>query len=249
MTQFTDDQLAEYLTTLELADVPAALVRRDLTLTDDTEQGLVDAGSLVSFVAGLSKQTKADVLNSTLLAQLAANKAYDRENDTDNWYKKYREVLENIGWVISEFKFTKYQASGTTLQIKKVVLELLAAIMSENPLAVTKATLDAVESLGDGDDRVALFSSNSSNSSSGNFQVAAVVEDKKTPTMMIGAFYFKSNDVKVNFLWAHFQTSNTSLYQGTQTLTLDEDVYARVRQQIIDKLGERATQYIADLDI
>ncbi len=67
--------------------------------------------------------------------------------------------------------------------------------------------------------------------------------------MHIGSFYFKSHDVKVNFLWAHFKYSDMELYQGGQTITLNEDTYARVRQQIIDKLGDRAEQYVADLDI
>src|SRR5947209_20542739 len=65
----------------------------------------VVASSTASFVAGVSKQHREDVLNSTLLADLAASKKYDRENDTENWYQFYRTVLENVGWVIVEFSF------------------------------------------------------------------------------------------------------------------------------------------------
>ena len=38
----------------------------------------VDAGSVVAFTDALDGQQKADVLNSTLLAQLAANSRHDR---------------------------------------------------------------------------------------------------------------------------------------------------------------------------
>ena len=244
----TDKQLHTYLDTLELATLPGGLVERKL-LTDDKAQGFVDAGSLVSFVDGLSSGTKADVLNSTLLAQLAANKAADREQDTVGWYKKYREVLETVGWVISNIEFQRYTASGSTFQVKTAVITLLTAIMSENPLLVAKATIAAVESLGEGDERVALFSSSSATPTSGNFQIGAVTESGTTPTMHIGCFYFKSRDVKVNFLWASFRYSDTELYQGGQTITLDEDAYKRVRQLIIDKLGNRAQQYVSALEI
>jgi hypothetical protein len=59
----------------------------------------VDAASLVTFVDGLSGQQKEDVLNSTLYAQLAANRKHDRERDTGGWYNLYRTVLEQLGWV------------------------------------------------------------------------------------------------------------------------------------------------------
>jgi len=58
----------------------------------------VDAASVVTFVDGLSGQQKEDVLNSTLLAQLAANRKHDRERDTAGWYEVYRTVLEKVGW-------------------------------------------------------------------------------------------------------------------------------------------------------
>ena len=53
---------------------------------------------MVTFVDGLSGQQKEDVLNSTLLAQLTANRKHDRERDTGAWYDAYRGVLEQVGW-------------------------------------------------------------------------------------------------------------------------------------------------------
>lgn len=71
-------------------------------LRDDEPQppsANVVAASVVAFADGVSGQQKEDLLNSTLLAQLAANKAFDRERDTPNWYGKYRELLHKVGWV------------------------------------------------------------------------------------------------------------------------------------------------------
>jgi len=239
-----------YVKSLQLPPSDSSLIDHGpLKIEDDKEAGYVDAGQLVAFAAGVSTGSKADVLNSMLLAQLAANVVADRETATIAWYKKYREVLENIGWAVSEFQFTQTHLSGSTFQIKDTVLKLIAALASENALLITTATIAAVESLGEGDDRVALFSSQSSNPSSGNFQVGAVVEDRSTPTMSIAASYFSSSDVKTNFLWFSFQSSSTDLYQASQTITLSEAVYSKVRQSIIDKLGARAQTYVADLDI
>lgn len=58
---------------------------------------------LQSFAADLTEQQKSDVLNSTLLAQLAADKAYTKDAagryDVKGWYSKFSEVLLNLGWV------------------------------------------------------------------------------------------------------------------------------------------------------
>jgi hypothetical protein len=59
----------------------------------------VDAASLVTFIDGVSGQQNEDVLNSTLLAQLAANRKHHRERDTPGWYDFYCTVLEQVGWV------------------------------------------------------------------------------------------------------------------------------------------------------
>ena len=47
------------------------------------EQGFVNGGSLASFTRQLSSVHRSDVLNSTLLAQLAASKYYDRNKEID----------------------------------------------------------------------------------------------------------------------------------------------------------------------
>lgn len=49
----------------------------------------VDAGSLLSFVEGLSVQEREDVLYSVQLAQRAATGQFDRFTQTHLWYQKY----------------------------------------------------------------------------------------------------------------------------------------------------------------
>jgi len=61
-----------------------------LRLHDNPRTAFIDGGSAVSFVAGVTSLSQRDALNSCLLAQLAANKQYNRENDTVNWYNFYK---------------------------------------------------------------------------------------------------------------------------------------------------------------
>jgi hypothetical protein len=93
MSIATQQDLSAYIAALELDDSRLPNTAPHPVRFDTTDSGYVDAGSLISFVAGVSAENRADILNSTLLAQLAANKQYNREQQTQEWYGMYREVL------------------------------------------------------------------------------------------------------------------------------------------------------------
>jgi hypothetical protein len=122
LTFYEQQQKAiDYVRSLEIErfDEKKLTIRAAVSDTGEDEAGYVDAGALTSFVAGLTKTHKEDTLNSTLLAQLAVNKAYNRETQTKEWYAKYHEVLENVGWVISAFQFTEYETSASIIYRRK----------------------------------------------------------------------------------------------------------------------------------
>lgn len=52
-------------------------------LAEGKDAGSVVDGAVVSFVANVSAQARRDALNSTLLAQLAANQVADRTKDIE----------------------------------------------------------------------------------------------------------------------------------------------------------------------
>jgi hypothetical protein len=188
-------------------------------------------------------------LNSTLLAQLAANKKYDREVQTQDWYKYYQSVLEPLGWVIQAFSFDKYNASGDSFQMNKAVIEILKAIASKDEAAVSQATIDALGALDSGSHGLVLWNSASNSVTAGNFQIAPCILSNGSVVMKNASFYFNTTESTTGFLWFTYSTSKMSLYKSTNTMTLDGDIYAKVRQAVIDKLGDKAVQFVAALDI
>lgn len=241
-----------FVRSLELAPIPksiAALGHVGFAAEEDKKSAAVDAGSLVSFVGGLSKTHQSDVLNSTLLAQLAANKKYDRESQTKEWYGFYRNVLENVGWVIQEFDFTKFNDNSASFSVDEVVIKLLAAIATQNDIAVVAETIEAMKALGSDDGRVKLFDHNSTNLQKGNFQIGVANDADGVVVMKMAAFYFNTDQSVTNVLWFRFQSANTSMYQSKQVINLDNDVYAQVRADVIAKLGDNARKFVAEIEI
>ena len=238
------------------ASPPKPIVRDDTPTQDNVPtadprqpSGFIDNGSLVSFLAGVDRQSQADVLNSMLLAQLAANKKFDREADTVGWYGFYHDVLENLGWVVQQFAFSKYDVAGSTVTVDKVVLEVLAAIATENGAAVAKSAIDALNALSTGDHRFTLFEQSSHSAQDGNFQVANCSAEGGVLKMSLGAFYFSSTRVDTQVFFFSWSTSDTTIYRSGQSIILDRDVYAQVRQTVVAKLGDHAKTFVDDLDL
>jgi hypothetical protein len=218
-------------------------------VTPGKEEAFVDAGSTVSFAANVSGQNRQDVLNSTLLAQLAANKQYNRQKQPERWYEEYATVLGKVGWVIQDFRFVKYKSSGNSLEIDKAVINILAAALAGKKTGVIQETLDALKALPEKDGRLVLFNRMASSRDTGNFQISLATETNGALAMTIGAFHFTSSQSTTQFLFANYSASSTDLFQGAQTVTLNEQIYGTVRGAILAKLGTNAVDAIAAIEI
>lgn len=247
-----------FVRSIELAEpryqVPDGLRNRTLAKLsappDNKKEGYVVGGAITAFtekVKGISKQ---DILDATLFAQLAADKNYNREKDTQNWYGYYRYILGNIGFVIQSFGFQEYTATGGTLSMDKAVIQILAAIATGGQSLVITETLNALKGMANTDNRIVLFSQQSSSSMSGNFQVYPCEQSPEGEvSMAMGAFYFMADHHEVNFLFFSWGSSSTKIYKGTQGVILNQNVYTRVRADVSAKLGDNAVNLVASIDL
>lgn len=255
MATATLTRSAEFVSSLELAEAPRAATAlvgaapRRLTLTTDKPSAKIDAGSIVSFIAGVGEQAQSDILNSTLLAQLNSDYMYDREKQTQDWYKNYVHVLGKVGWVIQGFEFQKYNSSSQGLTIDKVVIEILESMMTGNELAVAVSAIKALDSLAGNDGRIKLFHHSTSSNSGGSFQIASATEQNGAVAMKLGAFYMSYTTSQADVLWWHYKSADVNIYKSGQGVTLNHDVYNQVRQAIISKLGDKAKTFVDDLPI
>ena len=131
------------------------------------------------------------MLNSTLLAQLASSKHYDRNKETDEWYKKYLHVLGKIGWVVQDFEFEKYEANSQTMKVCLAIVNIVKAILSPSEIQAVKRVLESLRSP-QNEQRWNVFVMKSTGpSKNGSFQVIPCHEDCTGQVMMaLGSFFF-----------------------------------------------------------
>lgn len=257
----------EFVRSLEIAPAPAQALRsaappaaaravaegadKEVDKKADFEKpsGYVAGGSLVSFGAGVPEQNQRDVLNSTLLAQLAANKRFGREAKPVDWYRFYVDVLGKLGWSVPGFDFQAYTSEKLSFTADEVVLEIAAAELTGNELAIITATLDALKKLPKEDGRLQLFDRSSRRERQGNFQISVCNEQDGVVAMKNMAFTFSSDENVTSVLSFTFASASTRFRQAAQAQRLNQVLYASVRQSVLEKLGHNAWASIADLDI
>jgi N-acetylmuramoyl-L-alanine amidase len=225
----------------------ARLRRRSATGTQQGEGGAVDGGSVLSFVAGVSGQEREDILYSVQLAQRAASGAFDRFTEVQSWYRKYIEVLENLGWVGEQLVFSQFDQEEGELRMDQAALQIITAIATQNQLAVLKASVDALGSLAEDDHTIQLFDFHSSLESSGNFQLGSVEKANGALSMAVGAFYFQVLDKRRRFLFFKWGHKKVHFWTAAQRMTLNAEFYAKRRDVVTAKLGLDRDDYLSGL--
>jgi hypothetical protein len=216
----------------------------------DNLKAAVDAGSLLSFVDGLTPEERDDVLYSVQLAHRNATHEFDRFSQTQSWYKRYIEVLQLLGWVAENLAFTNYDQSEGELRMDKAALALITAIATQNQLAVLKEAVSALEKLAEGDDTIRLFDFHTSTDAGGNFQIGAVQKASNgTLSMALGSFYFRSHDARRKFLFFGWGKNEVEFWTAAQKMTLNTALYAQGRDAVRQKLEKTFPSFIAELQI
>jgi hypothetical protein len=216
---------------------------------EEKKESFVNNKSLVSFISGVSGQNRKDVLNSTLLAQRAADKKFSNPDTVMQWYDTYMDVLTNIGWVIDTKDFSTFSASKTLFEMEDAVIKILSAMIGQNYVAIITDTLEAMKALGDDDGRIKVFESNAHQFQKGNFQIGMANETNGVVSMHIGAFMLETQDQIRRILFFKSGNDKSSLRVYTIKGTLNNDVYSLVRNDILEKLGQTTQSYIGKLEI
>ncbi|GBE89959.1 hypothetical protein SCP_1702850 [Sparassis crispa] len=226
---------------IESLDVPP------FKTSPEQELAAVNGRLLQSSVGDLDPVDREDVLNSTLLAQLAANQAGG--DDKVEWYKKYKEVLENVGWVVSSFSFSDVVNLNTYGSVDKVVIAMLDPDLSPKAREVVQATIDAMN-LPVNASANAIFHENAWDGQTANFQIGvASASDGDNVQLHLGCFDYTAKGAAGNVLFFEFGHRIVKFMYATQTMVLNQERYKVVREMVKNKLGTLIQSYREDVVI
>lgn len=209
----------------------------------------VNAGSILSFVSEVNANERKDILYTIQLAQRVADKACDRFAETKTWYGKYNEVLEAVGWATEQYAFSAHKQDEGNLRMDKAALKVIAEIAIGNELRALQASISALEKMASDQNAITLFDHYAAADLSGNFQLGHVQKSNGTLSVALGAFHFRTTGRRQRFLFFSWGRNEINFWTAAQKMTFNTAIYDQVRTEVEKKLGDRAREYIAAIDI
>jgi len=254
MTIITPDLSRQFIREARLPAVP----RRGRALTDEppielkaTEaQSLVVGSGLIISAENVPVQTREDLINCTLFAQLAASGAVSSPKNVAKWYDEYFRALSTLGWAQSDTQFQDYIFNSRNAEAHKAIMRVIAVLLGPQAVAlvVVKTALDALQSMSENSPWITLFDQHSRTEKFARFQVATAQLDSNglLQTALVG-FQLKAKSTLTQVLFFKFSSSSTTLKYAAGKATIYEAALADQRADIVQRLAAYRRAYVGQV--
>jgi hypothetical protein len=216
---------------------------------DTFESGarFVDAGNLVSFVSSVPELPRNDILDSTLLAQLAGDKKCSRIDEPGRWQNANITTLGQLAWQVISFSGGTMTPPGEYFALEDLVLDKLAEIATQAECTLAHETIARFRELPIDDPRVETYARFVQATHALNLQVSVVDVALRWAVVNIAFTTQQTVDRLFDEEFSAKQLSGPIETWVTRAV-LNEDAYAAIRQSVVDKLGPRIQTDILSLD-
>ncbi|KAF9256081.1 hypothetical protein L218DRAFT_966651 [Marasmius fiardii PR-910] len=209
----------------------------------------VSGSHLVSFVEGSNKQSRQDVLNSLLFAELTAEKQVNKQTDKNNWIHAYCDALVTLGWTFQSWPDIYYVVKDSYKygSVDALVNESMKVVLESGSEAeLSKSAVKALQGSGSA---VGVFNKKSQESNRANFRLGVVTQDHSTIKVQLGFFYYENDANITDTLFTKFKNDNVSCYEVFEIAELNTQDYAKIRDSVIQRLGKNASELVKSVDI
>ncbi|MBP5957440.1 hypothetical protein ICA16_17340 [Pseudomonas anatoliensis] len=219
------------------------------------DKGSVVGEGILSFTGNLSDVNRTDAQNAFLFASLAANKRYPREDQGQEWYLLFRNVMEAAGWTSIRKYYNDLEVGGTSVRMDKLVLEILGSVLSGVALPgptsalMLKVATDAIAALSKRETALTLYERNLLNNGVGGISTGACTEVNGVPLMAVGAVRFLRRNTSDKVLFVDVDVRNVKMYRGETVFEKNTDTANATRDYIRTKLGLNALSKIEEFEI
>lgn len=223
-------------------------------LITDTNSAAVVEQSLMTFAAGMSLQNRIDVMSSYQFASLVASKLYDSEDQSEQWYKQNLKVMEDLGWLTVRRTYEREHSGEQSLVLGAIAFKAMKVVgqaVFGGPVteAINKIAESALDGLGKFTEAQELFKRNFKDKMAGTVGLTACLETDDGRLMMVQTAVSTKGMVRdldtIAFEWKNNAAYH---YSGTAFLTFNTQHYARVREHVEKRLGDRRFDNVLQYD-
>src|SRR5215831_7080418 len=202
------------------------------------QQAAVVGSDVVSFVKEITPEQRQDIVNASLLAQLAANKKVPDPEDLKgivDWYTAYFDVISKIGFAVQSKGFVQYVEKADTFEAHEAIIEIVKTALAGAPAAIPLVikTLETLKSMSQDSPWITLFHRESRSANTARFQVS--VADTGS-SLSVLAFGIAARATVTQVLLFRFKKNESTLQHNSSTLTINPAVLAGIRSDIAQKI-------------
>ncbi|RZL88858.1 MAG: hypothetical protein EOP82_21565 [Variovorax sp.] len=253
----TADQTRAYVSNL---DLPAHGPRFEAVEDDSqapvlfgaTPQAVVIGAQIAEFAAGVDGSTRSAVADSLLIAQLAANKAADSATNVMAWYRKYVDVLQNLGWVVGDMEFKEQTVSDTNAGVHTAIIPVVMSMLAPGSTALTMvlSVLDGLKEMDRNSKWITLFDKASQHARGAKFQFSHVDADSSgNPRISALCFGMLADHTVTQVLFFKFSQDHVSFESANGSLSMTTQQLDAVRDSIAARVRPFVVDFVQNLDI
>lgn len=254
MTIITSDVSRRFISGAKFPKAPVP--KKGLTDTPPVElksteaQTLVVGSGLVVASENVPQQTREDLVNCTLFAQLAASGEVGDPAKVELWYSAYFRALTALGWAQSDSHFEDYDFKSRNAEAHKAIIQVLSVLLGPQAaaLAVVKTAIEALQSMNENSPWITLFERQSKVGKSARFQVATAQRDPGGLIQVaLCAFNLKARSEQTQVLFFRYSSSSTRLRYAAGKATIFEAALREQRAAIAARLAAYRSSYVGQV--
>lgn len=245
-----------YVQSVDLSGIPRGLVAQDAA-ADAGEvfdaaksQAQLVGSSLLSFAQGVDAGVREAISDSALLAQLVANKHASGQTEPLEWYAKYVEVLQYVGWITQGLAWSDYTTKGTGAEVHERIIEVLAVALGPGvtAAALVKSAIAALAAMKDGGSWFTIFSRESQHANIARFQVGLVEAGPNDDVFVsLLACLIKAKKDITQVLFFKLRQEQASFSAGSATVSINRPSLADLGPTIRKKVRAYQQDYLSSI--
>jgi len=224
----------------------------DATQVTTTDAAILVEGNLLACGAGMSAQNRHDVKNAFHFATLVADKAFDAEKQSREWYDKFIDVMRDLGFTIPRRTFELETSAELSVTVGAVAIRAISvvgnALLGGTKLGeVAKLALDKLTTV---ENDAKVLDHKRKNKARGMVGLAACIETVNNDVVMVvSCIQASAPTLDDDVLGIQWKLDRAAYYAGTAVLTLNNFVYDKIRETVENKLGVRSVENVLEYDI
>jgi len=184
-----------------------------------------------------------DVLESTLFAQLAADKQVDRTQNPRDWNATFNRGLHSMGWTRQSDRYRQISDASQYGTVDNLVLEIMKGELEgdsrESDLQLFQSM---VQSLKNDADAIAFFDASAKNGNAATFYAGVGDISDGNVILKISFSRYKISTDITSVFFNSLSGDDVTFDQGNETIILNNDMYSRLRDVVSGKVASYLDQ-------